>query len=144
MNSFLQSFLNTKKCFTLKITLLEYLAYICFIILFIIIFINVFYLCLLFESLKLPPDTLNFPGVIDDPNILDEVDILNFETYLIIIFYIPERIPYEIKKIQEIELMPYQRKKRPKYEWVILLRLISLFSKSLTVKVEMFEQVKTV
>ncbi|CAG8596539.1 22091_t:CDS:2 [Rhizophagus irregularis] len=34
---------------------------------------------------------------------------------MLYLFYIPERVPYD-REIQKIELIPYQRKKRPKFD----------------------------
>jgi hypothetical protein len=96
--------------------LLEFLAYTCLFALFIIILVNAFYLCLLFETLQPPsPDDDH-----DDHDAHDEViivDLIDIQTLPIIPSYIPERVPYEIHKIQKIGLIPYQRKKRLKYEF---------------------------
>ncbi|CAB5095921.1 unnamed protein product [Rhizophagus irregularis] len=115
----------------LEIKHLEYLAYIFLFALFIIVFTNIFYLCLLFDKLKLPSDP-DAPDVPDDHNDPDEnlevmIDIEPIYVMLYL-FYIPERVPYD-REIQKIELIPYQRKKRPKFD-------DNFFNSFLSVKVE--------
>jgi len=119
------------KMFFKEINFLEYLAYIFLFALFIIVFTNTFYLCLLFDTLKLPSDP-DAPDVPDDHNDPDEdlEIVINIETIYVILylFYYPERVPYN-QKIKEIGLIPYQRKKRPKiYE--------NFFNSFLSVKVK--------
>ncbi|PKY44068.1 hypothetical protein RhiirA4_442918 [Rhizophagus irregularis] len=115
----------------LEINYLEYLAYIFLFALFIIVFTNIFYLCLLFDKLKLPSDP-DAPDVPDDHNDPDEnlEDMIDIEPIYVMLylFYIPERVPYD-REIQKIELIPYQRKKRPKLD-------DNFFNSFLFVKVE--------
>ncbi|RGB29132.1 hypothetical protein C1646_745505 [Rhizophagus diaphanus] len=102
----------------LEIKYLEYLAYIFLFALFIIVFTNIFYLCLLFDKLKLPSDP-DAPDDPDDHNDPEEVleDIIDIEPIYVMLylFYIPERVPYD-REIQKVGLIPYQRKKRPKLD----------------------------
>ncbi|GBC11326.1 hypothetical protein GLOIN_2v1600825 [Rhizophagus irregularis DAOM 181602=DAOM 197198] len=116
----------------LEIKYLEYLAYIFLFALFIIVFTrNIFYLCLLFDKLKLPsdPDAPDVPDDHNDPDENLEVMIAIEPIYVMLyLFYIPERVPYD-REIQKIELIPYQRKKRPKFDG-------NFFNSFLFVKVE--------